>query len=341
MKPEGQSRTQDIFVIAEVQSRRLHSCTFELTGKAVELAAIRGSEVVVIVLGNSIESPLEEAFRYGADRVLFVEHDNLKHFDPEVWTRVLAHLVRKEEPEIVLAPATTTGRTVLPALAAKLGTGLTADCTGLDIDAETGLLLQTRPAIGGNVIATIKTPEHRPQMSTVRPKNFRLPEPMDRDGRVERPELPEHLFSSRIRQLDVEALDGAGENIQDLDVIVSGGKGLKKPENFALLRDLAALLDGAVGASRPAVEAKWIAYPFQVGLSGKVVSPRVYVAAGISGAVQHLAGIQTSETIIAINKDPEAPIFRVADVALCGDLFEIVPMLTDRIRREKGEKTDA
>lgn len=341
MKQEGQNRAKDVFVIAEVQGKRLHSCTFELTGKAVELAALRGSKVVVIVLGNGVKSPVEEIFRYGADRVIFVEHENLGYFDPEVWTGVLAHLVRKEEPEIVLAPATTTGRTVLPALAAKLGTGLTADCTGLDIDSETGLLLQTRPAIGGNVIATIRTPDHRPQMSTVRPKNFRLPEPLDRTGKVEHPVLPETLFRSRIRQLDLEPLDGTGENIQDLDVIVSGGKGLKKPENFGLLRELAGLLEGAVGGSRPAVEAKWIGYPFQVGLSGKVVSPRVYMAAGVSGAVQHLAGMQTSETIIAINKDPEAPIFRVADVALCGDLFEIVPMLIDRIRLEKGEKTDA
>lgn len=341
MRPDQPNRPGDIFVVAEIQNRRIHSCTFELAGKAAELARSRGSKVVVAVLGCGIESPLEEIFRYGADRVLHVTHDNLRHFDPEVWTRVLARLVEDGEPEIVLAPATTTGRTVLPALAARLGTGLTADCTGLEIDPDTGLLLQTRPAIGGNVIATIKTPEHRPQMSTVRPKNFRLPEPQERTGTVEHPELPDELFHGKIRHLGTEMLEGTGENIQDLDVVVSGGKGLKKPENFALLRELAALLEGGVGASRPAVEAKWIGYPAQVGLSGKVVSPKVYVAAGISGAVQHLAGMQTAETVIAINKDTEAPIFRVADVALCGDLFEILPMLIERIRREKGDTCHA
>ncbi len=341
MTAENRKDMRDIWVIAEVRDGQIHSCTCELSGKAAELARERKSRVIVTVLGSGIESPLEELFRYGADRVLHIEHENLRHFDPQIWTNVLAHLISEEKPEIVLAPATTTGRTVLPALAARLDTGLTADCTGLEIDPETGLLLQTRPAIGGNVIATIKTPDHRPQMSTVRPKNFRLPEPQEHTGPVERPELPEECFRGEIRHLGLERLEGTGDNIQDLDVVVSGGKGLRKPENFNLLRELADLLEGGVGASRPAVEAKWIGYPFQVGLSGKVVSPKVYIAAGISGAVQHLAGMQTAETVIAINKDPEAPIFRVADIALCGDLFEIVPMLTKRLMQEKGAPNHA
>ena len=331
----------NIFIVAEIQGGRIHSSTFELLGKAAELALSRGAKVIAVLLSDHLLSPGEESFRYGADRVLLVEDERLKGFDPEIWIKILAHLIRKEDPAIVLAPATTTGRTVLPGVAAKLETGLTADCTGLEIDPETGLLLQTRPAIGGNVIATIKTPKCRPQMSTVRPKNFRLPVPRERFGHVERPELPDELLQGRICHVGLEKPDGSGMNIQDFDVVVSGGKGLRKPENFSLLRELADLLEGAVGASRPTVEAKWISFSSQVGLSGKVVSPRVYIAAGISGAVQHLAGMQTAETIIAINKDPEAPIFRVADISLCGDLFEIIPLLAERIRQEKGGKKHA
>jgi len=336
MKNTG--RKNRIFVIAEIQGRSVHSSTQELIGKAKELASFREAEVAVVVLGRELHTSLEELFCYGADRVISVDNKSLTFFDPEVWTKILAHLIEKEKPEIVLAPATTSGRTILPSLAAKLQTGLTADCTGLDIEDETGLLLQTRPAIGGNVIATIRTPNHKPQMATVRPKNFPLPEYRERQGEVEHPELPDSLFQSRIRNLSMEKLEGSDKNIQDYNVIISGGKGLRKPENFDILRELADLLDGAVGASRAAVEAKWIDYPSQVGLSGKVVSPLIYIAAGLSGAVQHLAGMQTAETIIAINKDPDAPINRVADIALCGDLFEILPLLTERIREEREGK---
>lgn len=338
MTANKEIRKERIFVIAEIQNRAVHSSTLELIGKANELALSKEAEVITVLVGKVSASPLEELFCYGADRVIAVEHECLTYFDPEIWTRILAYFVEMEKPEIVLAPATTTGRTVLPALAAKLQTGLTADCTGLDIEEGTGLLLQTRPAIGGNVIATIKTPNHRPQMATVRPKNFPLPQYRERNGQVERPELPDSFFQSRIRNLSLKKSEGSGKNIQDYNVVISGGKGLRKPENFYLLRDLAKLLDGAVGASRSAVEAKWIDYPSQVGLSGKVVSPTIYIAAGISGAIQHLAGMQTAETIIAVNKDPEAPINRVADIALCGDLFEILPLLAERIREERKEK---
>jgi electron transfer flavoprotein alpha subunit len=338
MTTKNSNPKNTIFVIAEVQDRSVHSSTLELIGKAAELALPREAEVAAVVIGKDLTTPLEELFCYGAERVISVDHESLISFDPEVWTKILAHITREEKPEIILAPATTTGRTVLPALAAKLQTGLTADCTGLDIEEDTGLLLQTRPAIGGNVIATIKTPNHKPQMATVRPKNFPLPEYRKRHGKVEHPGLPDSVFESRIRNLSLEKQKGSGKNIQDYNVVISGGKGLRKPENFDLLTELADLVEGAVGASRAAVEAKWIDYPSQVGLSGKVVSPAIYVAVGISGAVQHLAGMQTSETIIAINKDPEAPINRVADIAICGDLFEILPLLTERIRQERKEK---
>jgi len=334
-----QIESRSFFVIAEIQSGCIHSSTLELIGKASELAAIRGAEVVTVVIGSNIKTSLDELFCYGTDRVISVDNESLAFFDPEVWTKILTFLVEKEKPEVVLAPATTTGRTILPCLAAKLKTGLTADCTGLDIEEGTGLLLQTRPAIGGNVMATIKTPNCRPQMATVRPKNFPLPKYKKRYGTIERPDVPGSFFESRIQNLGVKKLENTEKNIQDYDVVISGGMGLRKPENFDLLKELARLLDGAVGASRATVEAKWIDYSAQVGLSGKVVSPTVYIAAGISGAIQHLAGMQTSEIIIAINKDPGAPIFRVADISLCGDLFEIIPMLIERIRNERRGKS--
>ncbi|GAB1485364.1 hypothetical protein MASR2M79_04110 [Aminivibrio sp.] len=236
---------------------------------------------------------------------------------------------------MVLAGATTSGRTTLPALAARLETGLTADCTGLEMEEETGQLLQTRPAIGGNVMATIRTPSRSPQMATVRPRTFPLPPASERQGEILFPEIPPSLFESRVENLGFEEGDEGGANIQDMDVVVSGGKGLKRPGSFEMLRELAGLLGGGGGASRPGVDAKWIDYPHQVGLSGKVVAPKVYIAAGISGSVQHMAGMQTAEFVAAINRDPEASIFRVADLGLCGDLFEILPRLIERIREEK------
>lgn len=338
MYKRDQALPGSVFVVAEVRGRRIHSVTLELTGKARELADAHKGQVTVLVLSADLDDPLEALFSAGADRVLAVRHPSLDRFDQEIYSRALTELIERERPEIVLAGATSSGRTYLPAVAARIRTGLTADCTGLAIDPESGLLLQTRPAIGGNVMATIRTPEHVPQMATVRPRTFRIPSPSPRQGEILYPDLPPHIFESPILNLGLERNGSEEINIQDLEVVVSGGRGLKRPENFALLRELADLLEGGVGASRPVVEARWISYPHQVGLSGKVVSPRFYLAAGISGAVQHLAGMQTAETVVAVNKDPEAPIFRVADVALCGDLTDILPRLIDRIRLAKEGK---
>jgi len=294
--------------------------------------------VTTILLSGGLADDPEVLLRSGAARVMTVEHPVLSMYNQEAEVKVLAHLLRQEGPDVVLAPATTSGRTTLPALAAELETGLTADCTGLEMDRETGLLLQTRPAIGGNVMATIKTPVCRPQMATVRPRTFRAPDRSDAlsGGKVVRPEIPPELFGSRVVNLGFERGEDGGANIQDLDVGGSGGKGLKRPESCRMLEGVAALLGGGVGASRPAVEAKWMGYPHQVGLSGKVVAPKVYIAAGISGAVQHLAGMQTAGYVVAVNRDPDASIFRVADLGLCGDLFDILPRLTERIRKEVG-----
>lgn len=327
-----------VMVCGEVRRGRIHPVTMELAGKARELADEKGTQVSCLLFFHELLDDPADLFCYGVDRVLAVRHESLKYFNQEIAAKLLTHIVGIYLPEIVLAPATTSGRTYLPAAAAMLHTGLTADCTGLDIEEESGLLLQTRPAIGGNVMATIKTPDYVPQMSTVRPKTFRIPSRMERSGEIVFPEVPAGIFESRIEVLSVEDSCDSDSSIQDKEVIISGGKGLKRAENFAVVRKLADLLDGGVGASRPTVEAKWIGYPHQVGLSGKVVSPKLYLAAGISGAVQHLAGMQTSRKIVAINKDPDAPIFRVADIALCGDAVDILSRLIKLISEEIERK---
>lgn len=330
-----------ILVLGEVRSGILHGATLELTSKASELAEKLKTDVSTLLMYDVLNVDPAVITGYGADRVLCVRDSRLALFDQEVQTRILCSVINDLNPEIVLAPATTSGRTIMPAAAAKLHAGLTADCTGLDIDPSTGQLLQTRPAIGGNIMATIRTPEHRPQMATVRPRTFKIPE----RGEVKEMvtiflEIAEECFESRVEPLGREPLSGEDVNIQDRDVIVAGGKGMKKQENFKMLRELASLLDGGLGASRAAVDNRWIGYPHQVGLSGKVVAPRVYIAVGLSGSVQHLAGMQTAEYIVAINKDPEAPIFRVADLGLCGDLFDIVPRILQAVKEKRRVKDD-
>lgn len=325
-----------VLVCGECRNGSLHPSTLELAGKARELADVRGGPVTVVLPFAQLDDDPGRCIRHGADRVLAVCHPSLGLFNPDVESRLFAALIRRFRPEIVLAAATTSGRTTLPAAAALVDTGLTADCTGLSIDPETQDLLQTRPAIGGNVLATIRTPSRRPQMATVRPRTFRLPpENPSRRGEIFRLTPPESFMKSPLVPLGRETREAETAPIQDAEVVVSGGKGLKRPDAFRLLEELASVLDGAVGASRPTVEAKWIAYPHQVGLSGKVVTPRVYIAAGISGAIQHLAGMQTSEFIVAVNRDPEAGIFRVADIGLVGDLFDIIPRLTEAVKARK------
>ena len=318
------------------RSEELHPVSLELTGKARELADLRaagggcGTVTALVLAGDRLPDP-KVLVSAGADRVLLASAAAFGAYDAAAQARALAWVVERRRPEVVLAGATTNGRSVLPAAAARLRTGLTADCTGLDLDPQTGGLLQTRPAIGGNVMATIRTASHRPQMATVRPRNFPLPVPdPNRCGEVQVLDLPEEVCTGSVRP-GVFRRAAAGRGIEEEDVLVAGGKGLRRPEGFDLLRELARVLGGGVGASRAAVEARWIEYPHQVGLSGRVVSPKLYLAAGISGAVQHLAGMQTAGTIVALNKDPEAPLFRVADLGLCGDLYDLIPRILKRL----------
>lgn len=320
-----------IFTLAEVREAELHPVSFEVLQWGRDLLAHTPGEVVALLLGPTLRSSLESLLYRGADRVEFFTHPSLAVFDPQVYAEVLLPFLREERPDIVLAAATVRGRALMPYLAAKLRTGLTADCTDLSLEERTGLLLQKRPAIGGNVLATIKTPHHRPQMSTVRPRLKKIrPEEKSRTGTITVHRL-DFCPNPRLARLKMEQKT-ATTLLEDQEVILAGGRGLKDPRNFLLLFDLARLLGGAVGASRAAVDLGWIGYPHQVGLSGKTVSPRVYLAAGISGAVQHLAGVMNAETIVAINKDPRAPIFQVADLGIVGDALEILEQLYRKLK---------
>ena len=333
---EDLDKYEGVWIFGEQRDARVAPVVFELINVGRTLADALKSKLGVVILGHNISDAVEQLACYPVDKVYVYEAPELEIYDAERYCRVLTDVVREYKPEIFLAGATTTGRSFMSGVAINLYTGLTADCTGLEIG-EDGLLHQTRPAYGGNIMATILCPYTRPQMATVRHKVF----PMSSrraQGRAEvvnlRPEPT--LFASRSRVLDFIEHVGEKVNIVDADIIVSGGRGLGRPENFSILRELADELGAAVGASRAAVDAGWIPYAHQVGQTGKTVCPKIYIACGISGAVQHLAGMGSSDTIIAINKDPNAPIFDVADFAFVGDVMEIVPALTKKIRAARG-----
>ena len=277
---------------------------------------------------------INDLIHRGVDNVYVVDTGALEKFNDEPYSKVMADLVCEHKPEIILCGATAVGRSFFPRVAVELKTGLTADCTGLAIDSDRRLLLQTRPAFGGNIMATIVCPEDRPQMATVRHKVMQ--EAIcdnKRKGNVIKKEIKAKGLTSRTQVLNVVKELANSINIIDANVIVSGGRGMGKPENFKMLEELASVLGGAVGASRAAVDSDWIAYAHQVGQTGKTVCPTVYIACGISGAIQHLVGMQSADIIIAINKDPDAPIFGVATYGIVGDLFEVIPKLTAEFKR--------
>jgi len=331
------SSYKGVWVFSEQKNGEIAPVVFELLGKAQELAKDLNTYVGAVLLGYRIKERAPQLFARGAEKVFLVDNEALKNYVAENYTKVITQLIRKYKPEIFLAGATTTGRSLVSRIAVNIYTGLTADCTGLDIDKEKKILIQTRPAFGGNIMAQIITPNHRPQMATVRHKV--MPEAefiSDRKGEV----IEESFISSEIEDKRVKFIDFVKEelstvNLAEADIIVSGGRGLGGSENFRLIEELAQALGGAVGASRAAVDAGWISYSHQVGQTGRTVSPKIYIACGISGQVQHLVGMQSSKVIIAINKDPSAPIFKVATYGIVGDLFEVVPALIKKIRELK------
>jgi len=328
------SQYRGVWVVAEHLHGRLRRGAYELLGEGRRLADKLGVELCAVLLGEQVEALARDLIAHGADKVYLAQDAALAHYRTGPYTDVLAGLVNQRKPEIVLISATPQGRDLAPRLAARLSAGLTADCTGLDIAENERLLVQTRPAFGGNLMATIVCRHARPQMATVRPGVMKaLEADRARTGGVVR--VPVHLDERGIVAKIIEVVQQEGESqvsLQDAEIIVSGGRGLGKPENFALVRELAEALGAAVGASRAAVDAGWIPAYHQVGQTGRTVQPKLYIACGISGAVQHLAGMSSSDCIIAINKDPAAPIFNIATYSVIGDLFEIVPALTKKMK---------
>jgi len=322
-----------VWVFAEQKKGKLQTVGFELLGKAQELAKKLNTEVSAVLLGHNMEHQAKELISRGADTVYLVDKEELANYQSEPYTEVLVKLIRKYKPEIFLCGATTIGRSLISRVAVKINAGLTADCTGLDIDPEKKILLQTRPAFGGNIMATIITPNHRPQMSTVRHKVMKEIAPdRNRKGKIVKEDVESNLLVSRTKLLDIVEEIESTVNLAEADIIVSGGRGLRDPKNFSLVQDLAKTLGAAVGSSRAAVDAGWMPYSHQVGQTGRTVCPKIYFAIGISGQIQHLVGMQSSDIIVAINNDSSAPIFQVATYGIVGDLFEIVPALTKKFK---------
>jgi electron transfer flavoprotein alpha subunit len=328
------SAYKDVWVFCEQKKGVVQSISYELLGEGRKLADKLGVSLCAVLLGGGVEDMVAELGERGADKVYLVDHPALADYQDDPYTEVMVKLVEEHKPEVILCGATTIGRSLVSRVAIKVNAGLTADCTGLDVDPKERLLLQTRPAFGGNIMATIITPNHRPQMSTVRHKVMKEASvTKGRAAEVVKKTYPPEVFNSRTRLVEMVAELGATVNISEADIIVAGGRGMGGKENFALLEELAKTLGGAVGASRSAVDADWIPYSHQVGQTGKTVCPKLYFACGISGQIQHLIGMQSSKTIVAINKDPDAPIFKVATYGIVGDVNEIVPALTKEFKR--------
>lgn len=326
-----------IWIFAEQNNGQIAAVAFELLTRALRLAADSGRRITAVTLGHNLaESELQRLIDCGADGVLHASAPPLADFLPQPYAAVLQNLLESHHPDILLAAATTQGRTLLPYVAGRMRAGLTADCTELAIDPDTGLLLQTRPAAGGNIMATIKTPLQRPQMATVRPHSSRpAPSLPGRRGDIRRWTPPAALLASPLRRLHFEPFSEE-RGVQDAEVVLAVGRGLRKPDHLAVVRAAASELHAAIGASREAVDRGWLPYAAQVGLSGKTVTPKVYLAAGISGAIQHLAGMQTADCIIAVNTDPEAPIFNYARLGIRAELLPFLTALTARLRARRN-----
>jgi electron transfer flavoprotein alpha subunit len=323
-----------VWVFGEQIGGEIQPVVRELIGAGRRLADALGEPLRVVVLGHGMADACRELLEYPVDGVIHVDDPALAEYAAEPYAKVLSDLVRERNPAVVLAGATSIGRSFLARVAVEVRTGLTADCTGLEMTDER-MLLQTRPAFGGNIMAQILCQRHRPQMATVRHKVMKEAEKDGgRGGELETVRPDPARLGSRTKRLEFLPEVGETINIAEADIIVSGGRGLGKPENFALLETLAKALGGAVGSSRACVDAGWIPYSHQVGQTGKTVQPKLYVACGISGAVQHLVGMQNADAIVAINKDPDAPIFEVATYGIVGDLFEVIPALLTELGAE-------
>jgi len=326
-----------VWVFAEQRQGQAPEVVAELLGQGRKLADELRTELAAALLGHGVEGLVAPLMSQGADVVYLIDDPRLARFNDDAYADALAALVRDRRPEVLLAGATAIGRSLMPRLATAVATGLTADCTGLAIDRERGLLLQTRPAFGGNIMATIVCPQARPQMATVRPRVMKAAQPdAARRGRLERVTLGSDVGGgSAVLEIVAEIEDQV--NLTGAEVIVCGGRGVGSAEGFELVRQLARELGGVVGATRGAVDSGWIGHAHQVGQTGRTVAPRLYIGLGVAGAVQHLVGMQSSDTIVAVNKDPQAAIFQAAHYGVVGDLFEVVPAMIARLRQRRGQ----
>ena len=333
-----EAKTKDLWVFVETnEDGTAKNVGIELLTPGKRMAGKQGGKLVAVVIGSNVDAAVGMANSHGADQILVVDGPEYKHYSTDAYTIARCALVEKYGPTSMLIGATNNGRDLGPRVSCRLKTGLTADCTALDIDEESGNVAWTRPAFGGNLMATILCPDHRPQIGTVRPGVFKKSEPLE--GKAEIIKEGIHVPEDKIRTQVLELIREMGDEKVDLEgaeIIVSGGRGVGGPEGFAPVRELAAALGATVGASRAAVDSGWIAHAHQVGQTGKTVGPKLYIACGISGAIQHLAGMSGSDVIVAINKDPDAPIFDVADYGVVGNLFEVLPVLTEEISKARG-----
>lgn len=327
---------QGVWVFAEQRDGEIQNVSLELLGKGRELADQLGTQLTAVLLGHQILEESKELLYYGADKVIIADDSLLKIYVTEPYTKVMCELVQNYKPEIILIGATAIGRDLAPRVSARIHTGLTADCTTLEIEADTNNLLMTRPAFGGNIMATIICPDHRPQMSTVRPGVMvKRSKDETRTGEIiqYKPSLTEQDMNVEIVQVVKESKKKI--KIEEAGVLVSGGRGLGKKESFDLIKELAKELGGMVSGSRAVVDAGWLEREYQVGQTGKTVRPDLYIACGISGAIQHVTGMEESELIIAINKNSTAPIFEVADVGIVGDVNKVIPALIEALKNQE------
>ena len=322
----------EVWIFVEEQDGKIKSVAYELLSEGRRLANALETELCAVCLGHNVEG-IEQLVAYGADKVYLADNPSLTDHDEDLYTRVLVDLIRQHKPQILLTGATSLGRSFVPRVAAILETGVAASCTGLEIDPESKFLLQTRPTYGSNLMATVVCAEKRPQIATVRPHVFKRGRPDEsRRGEIVRVDFDTQSVTSRTKLLHLLKDLTEAVKLEEADVIVCGGRGLGAADNFHIVAELAEALGAALGSSRPPVDDGWIPYSHQIGQTGKTVSPKLYIACGISGAPQHLAGMQTSDIIVAIDEDPKAPIFEVATYGIVGDLFKVVPLLTAKLK---------
>ena len=333
-----EAKTKDLWVFVETnEDGTAKNVGIELLTPGKMMAGKQGGALVAVVIGSGVDEAVKAASEHGADKVIVVDGPEYAHYTTDAYAIALCTLVEKYGPTSMLIGATNNGRDLGPRVSCRLKTGLTADCTGLDIDEESGNVAWTRPAFGGNLMATILCPDHRPQIGTVRPGVFKKSDAGEAKAEIIKEDI--HVDAKDIRTQILELIkeaDGENVDLEGAEIIVSGGRGVGGPEGFEPVKALADVLGATVGASRAAVDAGWIAHAHQVGQTGKTVGPKLYIACGISGAIQHVAGMSGSDCIVAINKDPEAPIFDIADYGVVGNLFEVLPVLTEEIKKARA-----